>query len=202
MAAVVARPNVQRPQRVPLGGLPAVWCSGARSRSLSTNTQVIWKMCSFVCPLPTLLSTNASCQPEKPENSQVETWGSAATRGVELAHPRCHSSNRRERGARKNPRNVADTDEGGAGAAVNKTAVLSWGKKVVAPLSQPSSKFLLFSTVASGPRGEVTKYHAVSPQKVTISFDRNHLQADVSSAQPRLPRLELSLQIGRASCRE
>ena len=47
MAAVVARPNVQHPQRVPLGGLPAVWCSGARSRSLSTNTQASWKMCSF-----------------------------------------------------------------------------------------------------------------------------------------------------------
>jgi hypothetical protein len=50
MAVVVARPNVQHPQRVPLGGLPAVWCSGARSRSLSTNTQVSWKMCSFVWP--------------------------------------------------------------------------------------------------------------------------------------------------------
>jgi hypothetical protein len=47
MAAVVARPNVQHPQRVPLGGLPAVWCSGARSRSLSTNTQASWNMCSF-----------------------------------------------------------------------------------------------------------------------------------------------------------
>jgi serine/threonine protein kinase len=31
--------QVQHPQRVLLGGLPAVWCSGARSRSLSTNTQ-------------------------------------------------------------------------------------------------------------------------------------------------------------------
>jgi hypothetical protein len=50
MAAVVARPNVQHPQRVPLGGLPAVWCSGARSRSLSTNTQASWKMCSSVWP--------------------------------------------------------------------------------------------------------------------------------------------------------
>ena len=29
MAAVVARPDVQYPQRVPLGGLPAVWCSGS-----------------------------------------------------------------------------------------------------------------------------------------------------------------------------
>src|SRR6185369_10344133 len=47
-AAVVARPKVQHPQRVPLGGLPAVWCSGARSRPLSTNTQPSWKMCSFV----------------------------------------------------------------------------------------------------------------------------------------------------------
>ena len=50
MAAVVARPDVQHPQRVPHGGLPAVWCSGARSRSLSTNTQGSWKMCSFGWP--------------------------------------------------------------------------------------------------------------------------------------------------------
>jgi hypothetical protein len=50
MAAAVPRPNVQHPQRVPLGGLPAVWCSGARLRSLSTNTQASWKMCSFVWP--------------------------------------------------------------------------------------------------------------------------------------------------------
>src|ERR1022692_3556046 len=41
-------------------------------------------------------------------------WGSAATRGVELAPPRCLSSNRRERAAGKNLRNVADTDEGDA----------------------------------------------------------------------------------------
>ena len=60
MAAVVARPNVQHPQRVPLGGLPAVWCSGARSRSLSTNTQASWKMCSFVWPGWTGLSTAVS----------------------------------------------------------------------------------------------------------------------------------------------
>jgi hypothetical protein len=31
-ALVVARSDVQHPQRLPLGGLPAVWCSGARSR--------------------------------------------------------------------------------------------------------------------------------------------------------------------------
>jgi hypothetical protein len=58
MAVVVARPSVQHPQRVPLGGLPAVWCSGARSRSLSTNTQASWKMCSFVWPYWTGPSTN------------------------------------------------------------------------------------------------------------------------------------------------
>src|ERR1039458_470047 len=50
MAAVVARLDVQHPQRVPLGGPPAVWCSGAPSRSLSTNTQASWKMCSVVWP--------------------------------------------------------------------------------------------------------------------------------------------------------
>ncbi len=54
-------------------------------------------------------STNASCQLEKPESSQVKTWGSASTLGVELGPPRCLSSNRRECPARKNVRNVADT---------------------------------------------------------------------------------------------
>src|SRR6266849_4535031 len=38
-------------------------------------------------PRLTLLSTNASCQPEKPENSQVEMWGSASTLGLN-SHPR------------------------------------------------------------------------------------------------------------------
>ena len=65
MAAVVARPNVQHPQRAPLGGVTAVWCSGARSRSLSTNTQASWKMCSFVWPGWTGLST------------PVRLWGSS-----------------------------------------------------------------------------------------------------------------------------
>ena len=63
-------------------------------------------------PRWTGLSTNASCQLEKPESSQVKTWGSASTLGVELAPPRCLSSNRRERAARKNLRNVGDTGEG------------------------------------------------------------------------------------------
>ena len=48
MAAVVARPNVQHPQRVPLGGLPAVWCYETRFAPLSTNTQASWKMYRFV----------------------------------------------------------------------------------------------------------------------------------------------------------
>jgi hypothetical protein len=33
-------------------------------------------------PRWTGLSTNASCQPEKPENSQMKTWGSASTLGL------------------------------------------------------------------------------------------------------------------------
>jgi hypothetical protein len=28
------------------------------------------------------MSTKASCQPEKPENSQVKTWGSVSTLGL------------------------------------------------------------------------------------------------------------------------
>src|SRR5258706_10312713 len=48
MTAVVARPSVQHPRRVPLGGLPAVWCSGGAFALLSTNTQTSWNMYSFV----------------------------------------------------------------------------------------------------------------------------------------------------------
>ena len=129
MAAVVARPNVQHPQRVPLGGLPAVWCSGARPRSLSTNTQVIWKMCSFVCPLPTLLSTNASCQPEKPENSQVKTWGSASTQGLS-AHPRMTSLPTGENPAtRENLRNVGDTGKVGGGRCCQQDRRMELGQE-------------------------------------------------------------------------
>ena len=62
MAAVVARPNVQHPQRVPLGGLPAVWCSGARLRSLSTNTQASWKMCTFALAYWKVLSKAFVCR--------------------------------------------------------------------------------------------------------------------------------------------
>jgi hypothetical protein len=47
MAAVVARPDVQHPQRVPLGGLPAVWCSGARSRSCQLILRQVGK-CAYL----------------------------------------------------------------------------------------------------------------------------------------------------------
>src|SRR5581483_6242697 len=43
------------------------------------------------------LSTNATCQPKKRENSQVKTRGPASTLGVERAAPRCWVSNQRER---------------------------------------------------------------------------------------------------------
>ena len=36
------------PQRVPLGGLPAVWCFGGAFAPLSTNTSASWKICGFV----------------------------------------------------------------------------------------------------------------------------------------------------------
>jgi hypothetical protein len=63
----------------------------------------------------------------------VKMWGSASTPGVELGPPRCLSSNRRERAARKNLRNVGDTGAEARGAAVKKTTARSWGGKLVAP---------------------------------------------------------------------
>src|ERR1035437_3932826 len=82
-------------------------------------------------PRWTRLSTNHSCQPEKPENSQVKTWGSASTLGVELGPPRCLSSNRRERTARKTLRNVEDTCEGDAGCCCQQTSRSELGQKGV-----------------------------------------------------------------------
>jgi len=77
----------------------------------------------------TRLSTSASCQPEKPENSQVKTWGSASTLGAELAPPRCLSSNRRECAAWKHLRNVADTDEEDAGRCCQQNRHSELGQK-------------------------------------------------------------------------
>ena len=131
--AVVARSDVQHPQRVPLGGLPAVWCSGARSRSLSTNTQASWKMCRFVWPSWTGLSTNASCQPEKPESSQPKTRDSASTPGVELA-PRESSLPTGENTRPATTRGILRIPATEAAAApVNKICASSWGRSVVAP---------------------------------------------------------------------
>src|ERR1035437_1172892 len=79
----------------------------------------------------TLLSTNATCQPEKLENSQVKTWGSASTLGVELGPPRCVSSNRRARTARENLRNVEDTCEGAAGCCCQQNSRSELGQKGV-----------------------------------------------------------------------
>ncbi len=97
--------NESRLAACPLSDVPGCFCT------LSTNTQASWKMCRFVCPGWTGLSTNASCQLEKPESSHVKTWGSPSTVGVERALPGSLSSNWRDCAARKNLRNVADTGE-------------------------------------------------------------------------------------------
>ena len=86
MAAVVADPMSSTHNESRLAACPLSGVQKALSRSLLTNTQASWKMCSFVRPRWTGLSTNASCQPEKLENSQVQTWDSTSTLGVELAH--------------------------------------------------------------------------------------------------------------------
>ena len=53
--------------------------------------------------------------------------------GVELALPRRLLSNWRDRAARKNLPNVADTGEAETGVAVKKTAGWSWGGNSLAP---------------------------------------------------------------------
>ena len=59
----------------------------------------------------------------------MKTWGSASTLGVELGPPRCLSSNRRERAARKNLRNVGDTCEGDAGCCCQQNSRSELGQK-------------------------------------------------------------------------
>ena len=53
-------------------------------------------------------STNASCQPEKPEKSQLKALGPASPLGVDRATQRYVISNEREPSARKNLRNAGD----------------------------------------------------------------------------------------------
>jgi hypothetical protein len=84
-------------------------------------------------PRWTGLSTNATCQPEKPENSQVKTRGAASTSGLSL-HPQGASPPTGE-----NPQHARMRAMLGiwaretAGAAVNKRQAWSWGRKVLAP---------------------------------------------------------------------
>ena len=66
---------------------------------------------SLGVPRSTFLSTNSSCQPEKLENSQLKSRGSAATPGVVRAAPKNLPSNRRKRGTRENLWNVGDKGE-------------------------------------------------------------------------------------------
>ena len=82
-------------------------------------------------PRWTRLSTNASCQPKKPENSQVKTRGSASTLGVELGAAQRLSSNPRERATRENLRNVADTVEVNGRHCCQAKSALELGRKYV-----------------------------------------------------------------------
>ena len=59
----------------------------------------------------------------------MKTWGSASTLGVELGPPRCLSSNRRERTARENLRNVGDTGEEDAGRCCQQNSRSELGQK-------------------------------------------------------------------------
>jgi hypothetical protein len=70
-----------------------------------------------------------SCQPEKPENSQVKTWDSASTLGVELAPPRNLASNRRKRAVPKTLRNVAYTGEDDGWRCCQQNRRLELGQK-------------------------------------------------------------------------
>jgi len=91
-------------------GIQVRGCSRCAYRRLST-TRVRFSTVQGGTPLWTRPSTNATCQPEKPESPQVKTWGSASTLGVDRAPPRNLSSNQRERATCRNVRNVGDTVE-------------------------------------------------------------------------------------------
>ena len=77
----------------------------------ATDAKRGWKTADSSPPRSTLLSTKASCQPEKPEISQVKTWESGLNPGVERALPRYLISNQRDATNGENPWNVADTGE-------------------------------------------------------------------------------------------
>ena len=61
----------------------------------------------------------------------MKTWGSASTLGVELGPARCLSSNRRERKARENLRNVADTCEVDRWRSCQRNRRLELGQKTI-----------------------------------------------------------------------
>jgi hypothetical protein len=96
-----------------------------------------------VRPRWTRLSTNGSCQSEKPENPQVKTRGSASTLGVEL-DPRDTSLPNGE-GARSARTNGVWRIQARRAtcAAVNKTRRWSWSRSGLAPRDGFEPRFTL-----------------------------------------------------------
>jgi hypothetical protein len=100
-------------------------------------------------------STNATCQPEKPEkpeNQQVNTWGVGHNLGVQIGHPRNLSSNGREGAARKNLRNVGDTGTARKSNAVKQNAPSELARRrlgsrswSIIELSWRAGKFLILT---------------------------------------------------------
>ena len=115
-----------------------IGAANVRERSSSdarflTVIALVGKSFPFGWPSWTGPSTNSRCQQENPENSQVKTWGSASTRGLS-AHPRMTSLPTGENARRgKTIGMLGIRARETRGAAVNKTAARSWGRKVVAP---------------------------------------------------------------------
>ena len=122
--------------------------SGSRSKiHASPDEAGSCIICILDWPLWTGLSTKASCQPEKPENSQVKTWGAGLNPGVELGPPQNLSSNQRDGMARKNLRNVADTGEGTGGRCCQQNRRPRLGQKGTGSPQNPVSNGLSWAQV-------------------------------------------------------
>ena len=103
-------------------------------------------------PVCTGLSTNASCQQEKPENSKEKTWGPASTLGLSLHPRRTPLQTRENRWVAKICGMCRIRARRTAGDAVNKTGDWSWGRNILAPRHRFEPRFTAPAHSASEPK--------------------------------------------------
>lgn len=106
------------------------------------------------CPRLTLLSTNASCQLEKPENSQPKAWRSTSTRGLSLRLRNASLQTGENVPCARTCRMWRIRAREVAGAAVNRIGATSWERSTGSPEIMFSNDLsVLLQPVESAPRG-------------------------------------------------